>query len=327
MMHLPSFDLPPRKPVVCRVMRGTVLAMLLFGRTSPAAADPAPAPAAPKPPPYSLPFQLRPAAVATVVRSDTALAFYENPADGESGSTVASMLLGAYKVSEEFAPLVRLGVVSNSPPESPMAPDSAVGLLNPVLGATYAPKLSPELKLAFFLGVALPLGSGGGDDASPESRAANGAGIRARSAMDNAMFAANDLVVFPGVGFAFVSSGFTAQVEVTVLQLTRVKGEAVQTDESKTNFTGGIHLGYFVIPMLSAAVELRHQRWLSEPDIIAADPDVLRDTTTVEVGPRLHFKVGETMWFRPAVGIVLPIDDPMADAKYKIVHLDLPLSF
>jgi hypothetical protein len=294
------------------------------------AAEAAPPPEAtkPKPPPYSLPFQLRPAVVGTVVRSDTSFAFYESPVNEESGFTLVSMLLGAYKVTDEFAPLVRLGVVSNSPPESPTAPDSAFGFLNPVLGGTYAPKITPEIKLAFFLGVTVPVGSGGGDDPDPANVAANAAGIRARSAMDNAMFAVNDFTVFPGVGLAYVSHGFTAQVEATVLQLTRVRGEDVQPDSSKTNFTAGIHAGYFFVPWFSFGAELRHQRWLSTPRAIENDPtDTLRDTTTVEFGPRFHVKFGEKNWFRPAVGFVLPVDDPMKDAKYKIFHLDLPVSF
>lgn len=199
-----------------------------------------PPPAKPKPPPYSLPWQLRPAVAASVVRSDTAFAFYEDPTTGDSGSTVASMLLASYKVTDELAPLVRLGVVSNSPP----AGESAFGFLNPVVGATYALKPAEPLRLAFFLGAALPFGSGGGDDASPEAVAANVAGMRARSAMDNAMFAVNDFTIFPGVGLAFLQSGFTVQVEATVLQLMRVRGgtepdmgAAKNPDSSKTNFS------------------------------------------------------------------------------------------
>ncbi|HYO93805.1 MAG TPA: hypothetical protein VER33_04805, partial [Polyangiaceae bacterium] len=49
-----------------------------------------------KPPPYSRPFQLRPVMAASVLRSDTAFAFYENPVSGETGSTVASTLLFSY---------------------------------------------------------------------------------------------------------------------------------------------------------------------------------------------------------------------------------------
>ncbi len=295
----------------------------------PPATDATPPPAAdkPKPPPYSLPWQLRPAVAASVIRSDTAFAFYENPTNGESGSTIASMLLFSYKVMDELAPMVRVGISSNSPPENPTV-DSAVSFLNPVIGATYAPKIAPNLKLALFLGLTVPIGSGGGNDPDIDAAAANGAGIRARSAMDNAMFAVNDFTVFPGVDFAYVDGGFTAQVEATLFQLTRVRGEDVQKDESKTNFTTGLHVGYFVLPILSLGAEIRHQRWLSTPAAVENDTtDTLRDTTTFAVGPRLHFKLGEKSWLRPGVAFAMPIDDPMKDAKYKIVQLDVPFAF
>jgi hypothetical protein len=297
-----------------------------------------PAAAKPKPPPYSLPWQLRPVVAGSVVRSDTAAAFYENPTSGNSGTTIASMLLVSYKVMEGLAPLVRLGLVSSSPPEAPMAmppPKSATGFLNPAVGATYAMKFGPTLKLGFFLGLTVPVGSGGGDDASPEAKAANGAGIPARSAMDNAMFAVNDFVVFPGVGFAYTNAGFTAQVEATLLQLTQVRGGTqAQPDDSRTNFTTGLHFGYFVIPLLSLSGEIRHQRWLSTPKGVEADEALaddmqlgVRDTTTFAVGPRFHFKLSDTVWFRPGVAFAMPIDKPMSKSKYKIVQLDLPVAF
>ncbi len=290
---------------------------------------PPPGDGKPKPPPYSLPWQLRPVVAGTVLRSDTAFAFYERPADGESGSTIASMLLFSYKIGESFAPLVRLGIVSNSPPDPAAgAPGSGTSFINPVLGATYALKLSPELRLALFLGLTVPIGSGGGNDPDLDAALANAAGIRARSAMDNAMFAVNDFTIFPGVGFAYVGGGFTAQVEATLLQLTRVRGDDVQPDESKTNFTTGLHIGYFIIPELSLGAEIRHQRWLSTPTAVENDTtDTLRDTTTWAAGPRLHFKVGEKSWFRPGVAFAMALDDPMKDAKYKIVQLDLPFIF
>ena len=178
--------------------------------------------AKPKPPPYSLPSQLRPVAPGNVVRSDTAFAFYKSPVNGESGSTVASMLLASYKVIPELAPMVRVGIVSNSPPgaTAPAAdPKSGFNFINPVVGATYGPNIGKSVKLGLFLGMTIPVGMGGGDSPEPGNALANAAGIAARSAMDNAMFAVNYFTVFPGVGFAFVDSGFTAQVEATVLQL------------------------------------------------------------------------------------------------------------
>ncbi len=315
----PEMALPPEEPAVA---------------TEPGldAAAPPP-PDAPKPPPYSLPFQLRPAAAVTVVRSDTSFAFYENPANGNSGSTAVSMLLGSYKVTEEFAPLVRVGLVSNLPPEAEPEPKDGFGFLNPVVGAAYAPKLDPHIKVAFFLGFALPVGSGGGNDPDPGNVLANSVGMAARSAMDNAMFAVNDFTIFPGVGLAYVNHGFTAQVEATVLQLMRVRGEDVQKDEQKTNFTTGLHLGYFLLPSLSIGAELRHQRFISTPAAVEADeaeggPNLgIRDNTTVAIGPRFHFKVAEKTWMRPAVSFSAPLDDPMQDRKYKIVQLDIPVVF
>ncbi|HVU04606.1 MAG TPA: hypothetical protein VHE30_22765 [Polyangiaceae bacterium] len=298
-----------------------------------AAADAPPAaePAKPKPPPYSLPFQLRPAAAATAVRLDTSMGFYKDPVTGNSASTVVPILLASYKVTKELAPLVRVGFVQNSPPDPPAGAaktDSSFGLLNPLLGATYAIQPSKETKLAFFLGVTLPIGSGGGDSPDKAAKVARSVGLNTRSAFDNALFAVNDLTVIPGVDFAYVAGGFTAQVEATLFQLTRVRGSADQKDSSKTNFTTGLHLGYFLVPELSIGAEIRHQRWLSTPDAVKNDKTgSLRDTTTVAFGPRLHFQIGEGKWFRPGVSLSLPLDDPMKKASYKVVQLDLPFSF
>jgi hypothetical protein len=293
--------------------------------------DPPPVEATPPPaPPYSLPWQLRPAAIATVLRSDTAFAFYENPVSGESGSTVASMLLGSYKVTPEFAPLVRLGVVSNSPPDAGAMPaESAFNFINPVVGGTYMLKLSPDFRLALFLGLTVPIGGGGGDMPDPANAAANRAGILARSAMDNAMFAVDYFTVFPGVGLAYVNHGLTVQVEATLLQLFRVKGDAIPAnDSSRTNLTAGLHVGYFFIPELSAGAELRHQRWLSTPTPIKGpQEDTLRDTSTFAIGLRAHFKLSDTMWLRPGLAYARAIDDPMDALKYNIVQLDVPLVF
>src|SRR5262249_14324839 len=67
--------------------------------TIPAVTTPAPAPTtappAIPPAPYSLPWQLRPTAAASAVRSDTSVATYES--GGNRGTTVASILLASYK--------------------------------------------------------------------------------------------------------------------------------------------------------------------------------------------------------------------------------------
>lgn len=326
-------------------MRTALMAALLVGfgflpvaNAQEPAPAPAPAPeptplpevaAKPKPPPYSLPWQLRPAVVGNVVRWDTAMASYEPPGSDSRGRTIASFLLASYKITDEMAPMIRLGVLSDDAPG-----DSAkVGLTNVAAGFTWAPKLHANLKLALFLGLAFPVASGGGNDPSrdapPPIR-----GIYARSAMDNAMFAVNDFTVFPGVDIAWVSDGLTVQAEATLLRLTRVKGDDVQKDKGKTNFTSGLHVGYFLVPELSLGAELRYQRWLSTPAAVEADeakPDAqqtgIRDTLSFAVGPRLHIKAGDKLWIRPGIAYARGLDNPMKDQEYNIVQVDIPVAF
>ncbi len=283
----------------------------------------APSTAPPAAAPYSLPWQLRPALALTVVRSDTSFALLED-ASARGGSTIVSSLLGTYKLTPQLAPLLRLAFVDNAPPTGA----SSRTLVNPVVGATYALKPTDELRLALFLGVAIPVGMGGGDTPDAADAAATKSGIAARSAMDNAMFAVNYLTVFPGADLAYVKGGFTAQLEVTVLELLRVRGDKVEKDEARTNLTAGLHLGYFVIPELSLSGEIRYQRWLSTPAAVAADvTGAVRDTLTVAMGPRFHFKVGDSTWIRPGVAYAQGLDDPMSKQSYRIVQLDLPVSF
>ena len=134
-------------------------------------------------------------------------------------------------------------MVHNSPPDAVAPtpnPNSATSILNPVLGGLYGIKLSKDFKLGLFLGLTLPVGSGGGTNPNKDKATANAAGIATRSAMDNAMFAVNYFTIFPGVDLAFVKGGFTAQVEATIFQLTKTRGpEGI--DESSNS--GGIDDG------------------------------------------------------------------------------------
>jgi hypothetical protein len=281
----------------------------------------------PKPPPYSIPWGLRPALAVNVIRLDSSMSFFKNPVTEDSGSTFVSTLLAAYKVTENISPLIRLGVASNAPPDGSMgASPSGTVFLNPVVGINYSHKVE-SFRFTPFFGVALPLGSGGGNNPDPGGALARTDGILARSAMDNAMFAVNDLVIFPGLGFSYINHGVTFQLEATILKLIQARGdERAQPDKSRTNFTGGAHLGYFIIPQLSFGVEIRHQRWLSNPQALATAPKS-RDNTTFAFGPRAHIKLGETMWLRPGISFSTPLDDPMEDREQKTIQLDIPFLY
>lgn len=148
------------------------------------------------------------------------------------------------------------------------------------------------------------------------------------------MFATNYLTPIVGVDAAYVRGGFTAQVEATLFQLFRVRGDsaASATDSARTNSTYGLHLGYFIIPALSLGGELRYQRWLSsitQRNAAGASvdiPDFARDTMTFAVGSRAHVKLGKT-WLRPGISYAQGLDKPLTDAKYPILQVDIPIVF
>jgi hypothetical protein len=289
------------------------------------------APAAPPPPPYSLPWQLRPLTVANVIRSDTSVAFYKD-AMGNAGSTEATMLLASYKLTPEIAPIVRLGWVKNDAPA--MAKDGT-SFVNPIVGIAYSHKLD-SFRLAGFLATTIPIGQGAGQMPDMAAAGANTAGINARAAMDNAMFAVNYMTAIAGVGFGYIAKGLTVQAEATVFQLFRVRGNdltASAPDDARTNSTAGLHVGYFVIPQLSLGGEIRYQRWLSSPNRLAAmgvkTPfvDASLDNVTFGVGPRGHFKVGQGMWLRPGISYTQGLDKPLSDSKYHVVQVDIPFIF
>jgi hypothetical protein len=278
------------------------------------------APVAPPPPPYSLAWQLRPAMVGNVIRADSSIAAYSGEGD-EGGVTVATTLAATYKVTPSLAPLVRIGVAHSAPPGG----EGATIFTNPVIGAIYALRPAPSLRLGLFFAATIPVGQGGGDTPDAAAAAARGAGILARSSMDNAMFAVNDLAVIPGVDLAWVDRGFTVQVEATLFQLTRVRGAEAQKDSSKTNLTAGLHVGWFALPWLSIGSELRYQRYLSTPSFVTAN-EAMRDTLSAAAGVRFHVKRG-TRWLRPGIAYVRGLDDPMSAQDYGIVQLDLPFAF
>jgi hypothetical protein len=287
--------------------------------------------AAPPPPPYSLPWQLRPVTVANVIRSDTSVAFYKD-AMGNTGSTEATMLLASYKITPEIAPILRLGWVKNDAPA--MAKDGT-SFVNPIVGLAYSHKLD-SFRLAGFLATTIPIGQGAGQVPDMAAAGANSAGINARAAMDNAMFAVNYMTAIAGVGFGYIAKGFTVQAEATVFQLFRVRGNdltASAPDAARTNSTAGLHVGYFIIPQLSLGGEIRYQRWLSSPNRLAAMgvktpfADANLDNVTFGVGPRGHFKVGQGMWLRPGISYTQGLDKPLSDAKYHVVQVDIPFIF
>lgn len=290
--------------------------------TPPPEAPPPPS-VKPTPPPYSLPWGLRPALPVTVIRLDSVVASYSD-ADGNRGTTFAIIPLVGYRFSPRWMGAARMGLIGNSPPTG----DGAPSVTNALVSGIYSLPLPASLRLAFFLGATIPIGTGGDRNADPNTTAATAAGLLSRSALDNAMFAVNDVTVIPGIDLAYIGHGWTIQLEATVLQLMRVKGEKIQPDAFRTNFTTGLHIGYFVTKWLSLSTELRYQRWLSTPDAVGKDESgLLRHNLTLALGPRFHFKVAGVGWIRPGVSYAPGLVGMVRERDYHIVQVDVPILF
>jgi hypothetical protein len=282
---------------------------------------PATADAPPPPAPYSLPWLMRPTAAATVLRLDSTLALFEDPVSGRSGTTLVESLIGSYKLSKTVAPVARISLVRHDPPGAAAA---ATAFSNPLLGVTWAKGFSGGRRLALFGACTLPIGSGGGDQPTPAKAAAVAAGIPARSAMDNALFAVNYFTIIGGVGVTRVTKGLTLQTEITVLELLRARGPKTQ-DQKRTNLTLGLHAGHFFGARVSLGSELRLQRWMTDAAPVRANAKA-RETLTFGIGPRLHFKAGKR-WIRPGVSWTHALDNPLKKQGYDMLALDVPIAF
>ena len=285
-------------------------------------AVPAAAQAPATPPPNSLPWLLRPASPASVVRLDETLAFFDDPASGFGGSTYVSSLIATYRASDRWVPIFRETFIHNDPPGTAA---SASAFSNPLLGVNYFRPLGGGWRWTGFFASTIPIGSGGGDDPDSAKAAAQTAAIPARSSMDNALFAVNYWTVIGGLGLARITKDLTLQAEVTVLQLTRARGPDTQ-DKSRTNFTAGLHAGHFFSPKLSVGAELRVQRWLTNAAPVRSDPSA-RQQVTLGLGPRFHFKLGGKRWLRPGLSWTRAFDDPMKKSSYDVFQLDVPFAY
>ncbi len=286
-------------------------------------------PVAASPAPYTLPWQLRPIMAVNVLRLDSAIAQYSDPSGNREGLAAASVITGAYRVIPNLAVLARFGMLSNGPPAGN---PSAHAFLNPLLGAVYSLKLDESFRMAFFFGMTVPVGTGGGNFPSAAARLAHSTGILARSAMDNALFGPNYLTLIPGVSLAYIAHDLTLQLEATVLQLNRVRGERVDADAFRTNFTSGLAAGYTFTPTIAAVGELRYQRWISNPSVsTAASPAV--DNLSFAIGPRITIKAGG-ITLRPGIAYAQGLIGAIAKSGFTspthsdhILFLDLPIFF
>jgi hypothetical protein len=249
-----------------------------------------------EPEPASQPWQLRSVTTGNVVQTDSAAAVFRDP-QGNVDIAVTTALSASYQATDRWAPMIRIGFVGN---DAPGAALDGASFGNPIAGATYTRSMDSR-RIALFAAVAIPVGSGGGNQPDPRAARTNAASITARPA-DEAMFAVNYATAILGADVAYVKNGFTAQAEATLLQSIRARGDktVAGTDAFRTRATLGAHLGMFFGRHVSAGADLEYRRWLSHPAMLDAmdDPRVPtahegQATLTASIGARVHFRVGK----------------------------------
>lgn len=244
----------------------------------------------------SLPWQLHSVTTANLVQADIGAAVFRDP-QGNIDMAQTTALSASYQLTDRWAPMIRLGFVGNNAPGAAL---DGTSFGNPIAGATFTRTVNGR-RLALFAAVAIPVGSGGGNEPDPRAARTNAAAITARPA-DEAMFEVNYATSIVGADVAYVKHGFTAQAEATLLQSVRVRGDKTATgaDAFRTRATVGAHLGLFVGSHVSLGADLEYRRWLSHPTMLDAmtDPRVPSAnedpaTLTTSIGARVHFHVGK----------------------------------
>jgi hypothetical protein len=249
------------------------------------------------------------------VRADSAVAAF-NDANGNLDISETTALSATYRLTEHWAPTVRLVVAGNNAPGAALDGGS-IG--NPMVGATYTRTMGNR-RLALLAATTLPIGTGG----DPQTAKTNAASITARPA-DEAMFEVDYVSAIAGADLAYVKRGVTLQAEAMLRQSVRVRGER---DPFRTRAALGAHVGTMLGRHVSVGADLLYQRWLSHPTEL---DDAGLTRLTLAAGARLHVHVGKAS-LRPGLsytrGLGATDRGPMMITnRTNAVTFDLPVLF
>jgi len=146
---------------------------------------------------------------------------------------------------------------------------SATGLANPALGASYQIELGKHVKVGALTGLTLPI-------RLRRRKRAQRRRVRAwTNSIDwgGAMFAVDHLDLFNGVRGAFAYDRLTLQLETTVHELVRVRGEAVDPIGAAATVTGSTAtVSYAILPQLVVSTRARRDALLEHARLHPGEP-------------------------------------------------------
>ncbi len=113
----------------------------------------------------------------------------------------------------------------------------------------------------------------------------------------------------------WVYGGVVAQLELGIEPLIRVSGSR---DEGAVAVQGALHLGYFVLPEWSIALDLTHHQWaVGQP--VGGTPASM---TAIVIGTRAHAAIGG-ITLRPGIAYSHALAGALQDADAHVVIVDL----
>jgi hypothetical protein len=270
-------------------------------------------------PRYALPFQLRPAVAPNVVRLEGTAGLRDG------GGTGVLMLTVGARIVPDVSVIARAAYAIDVGPSAAAGSEVRGAFANPSLGVLYTPVVAPGMRLALFLGGALPLGEGDGLPAGAPPLLALGAARIARASMDNAMFATSHGTVAVGLAWLWLIEHVTLQLEATLLGAFRARG-GQGVDAIVENLTMGAWVGYAPIEQLSFGVGLHHQRFMSTPALVRGMGEIARAQSSAAIAVRGRLEAAG-LFFNPGLSYTHGLDGVLLDRGDHLITLELLVQY
>lgn len=261
--------------------------------------------------PYDWAFRARSIEPRAYARLDTSLATYSDRDPARRGYAM-TQLLGVGVVPLDFLVLHARGGWAFS--HEPSGSEGALAA-NAEVGASLIERLAPEVRVAGHFSVFLPTGSAQGTAAPPHERRARTEGQRARFGIDGPLLATNELGFAAAVSLGWVHGGVIAQLELGLEPVVRVAGAG---DDAALAVTGALHLGYFVLPEWSLALDLTHHQWAAG-NPVGGTPAAM---TAIVLGTRAHASIGSVA-LRPGIAYSHALGGSLQREDEHVMILDL----
>jgi hypothetical protein len=265
-------------------------------------------------------WALRGLSVTNVVRVDTVTAMSSQQATPSNEQV--TFLSGCYRLNDNFGVSAKWGFWHYAPNNGAQIDAYS----NPAAYVNFAVPIDRHFSFAAIAGLSAPIGSGGGNSPDSNVYASVSATKYAKAMLENSLLSPNEVGVPLGFDFGYREGRFTAQLEANMSVLARVKGEAKTPDSARIPAWAAAMVGYFILPELSAAAELRYTTSLTTTAAIAKDPST-RDNMSFAVGVRGYVRIANNIAFRPGVSYGRGIEGRLNDLGYQYVQVDFPMVF